>query len=102
MRSHHDVTPPTAYGYVPSVVSRTRVRPVSGATRRANGRGRERPASAASGRIPEPGLVFDAVEPCLHRGDRALELPADLEQRVTQDDAVDHHLRDLVAVAATV
>src|SRR4051794_10527521 len=95
-RSHHEVTPPIAYGYVPSVVSRIRVR---------FGRGALPPTGARSLRSRRTeGLLAGALalfgaqveEPRADQVHRPVELLADLEQRLAHDGHLGQHLRRLV------
>src|SRR4051795_3061166 len=81
-RLHHELTPPMTYGYVPSVVSRTR--------------GRARPTSSSV-----TAVCLDACVGALHRRrgqgvelgleghHRALDLLADLEQGLADHQPVD-------------
>src|SRR5690242_2567355 len=95
-RSHQDVTPPIAYGYVPSVVRRIRVRAGRGGLAPTPAR---RLRSRRTGALPARVLALAGAEAEEARADevhRPGELLADLEQRLAHDGHLGEHLRRLV------
>src|SRR5262249_20238959 len=93
-RSHHELTPPSAYGYVPSVSSSTRGRRAGAGTGSRSGAGSSSASTAAMVVLPRRRL--QRVQARLEGDHRTLDLLAELEQRLADHEPLHEHAGRLV------